>query len=250
MSVAVSRPGWISPIPGVEANQVGTFFDDVVGFGPAKGKKHGGVDLSVPTGTTIYAPKEGRVARYYSEEAGGNVMVLDHGGYRTVLAHLDSALVKVGDTIVQGQPIAKSGESGVVSGPHLHWEVMRNGLKIDPLDLFDPFASDDPGQYQTSNKLMCRLAVPFVGMNKDWWVEPDAEGNCPIGYIHVDTANQFLDLTNTPLEGVADTVDVTAQLAGALLDPVNWARILALVAGGVLTFVGFLAMWKGSGNNS
>lgn len=276
---------WISPIPGVEADQVSTFFDNIVEFGPAKGKKHGGLDLAAPEGTPIYAPMDGKVSRVYSQEAGGNVLVVDHpGGYRTVYAHLDSALVKVGETVKQGQQIARSGSSGVVSGPHLHWEVLRNGTKIDPLDLFDPFVDVPESMYRTSvDRLvdwMNEKLEEDIAARRTWgeWggglfnsdfvgsplkasfgtalqraVEDLGWGERTIKREDIPTlAKQIIELEPEvskdldPLSAIAQTVSAGGDIIGFLVDSDNWARILALVAGGVLALIGFRSMWEAS----
>ena len=65
------------------------------------------------------------------------VVELDHGfGYRTIYAHLSKAMVKKGDSVTRGQKIAKSGNSGLSTGPHLHYEVHHDGIPIDPTDFF------------------------------------------------------------------------------------------------------------------
>lgn len=95
---------------------------------------HNGVDLAVPIGTNIYASDTGRVVFSGWDNTGyGNMVLVDHGnGYQTRYGHLSVMLVNNGDTVTKGQLIAKSGSTGHSSGPHLHFEVLKNGSAIDP----------------------------------------------------------------------------------------------------------------------
>ncbi len=83
---------------------------------------HEGIDFSVPEGTTVYAPHDG-VAKVQDEgtQNYGLSITLDDGKRRSLLAHLSSVTVTNGQSISQGDPIGKSGKSGMASGPHLHW---------------------------------------------------------------------------------------------------------------------------------
>lgn len=102
---------------------------------------HNGTDFAVPVGTTVVAAAPGRVARVCSEfHRGGLKVVLDHGrGLITTSNHLGRALVRVGDIVERGQPVALSGASGVdmVAAfpwnlPHVHYNVWLNGEAVDP----------------------------------------------------------------------------------------------------------------------
>ncbi len=95
---------------------------------------HGGTDFRAAIGTPVHAANSGKVVlakdRFY---AGGSV-VIDHGeGIYTTYYHLSALHVSVGDSVAQGAVIGLSGKSGRVSGPHLHYGVMLQGLSVDPL---------------------------------------------------------------------------------------------------------------------
>jgi murein DD-endopeptidase MepM/ murein hydrolase activator NlpD len=97
-------------------------------------KLHTGVDIGVPSGSNIVAAQSGTIM--YANWLGGygKVVMIDHGGgYVTLYAHLSSWNVKVGQNITRGESIAKSGTTGVSTGPHLHFEVRINGDYVDPL---------------------------------------------------------------------------------------------------------------------
>lgn len=96
---------------------------------------HGGTDLRAAIGTPILATNDGRVALVQDRYLSGKSIYVDHGsGVYSVYFHLDEFLVKEGDTIKQGQVIAKSGDTGRVSGAHLHFGIVVNGTNVDAMD--------------------------------------------------------------------------------------------------------------------
>lgn len=101
---------------------------------------HRGVDISVPSGTPVYAMKPGRVRFSGTMSGYGNVVWIDHGGdVLSVYAHLSRIDVQEGQEVDRSEPIALSGQSGNASGPHLHFEVWRDGREIDPVDALGGF---------------------------------------------------------------------------------------------------------------
>jgi murein DD-endopeptidase MepM/ murein hydrolase activator NlpD len=100
-------------------------------------KFHHGIDINCDYGTDVRSPGDGKVIVVERRSGFGLVVEVDHGfGYKTIYAHLSNAMVKVGDSITRGQKIAKSGNSGLSSGPHLHYEVHHDGISLDPTDFF------------------------------------------------------------------------------------------------------------------
>ncbi len=97
-------------------------------------RPHEGIDVTAPMGTPIEAPAAG-VIRDAGWEAGyGNTIVIDHGfGTVTKFAHASKILVREGQRVSRGQRIALVGNSGLATGPHLHYEVHVNGRPVDPL---------------------------------------------------------------------------------------------------------------------
>jgi len=112
-------------------------------------KMHTGIDFVANTGTPVYAPGKGKVV-YIGRNGGyGLELRIDHGfGYRTRYAHLSKVLVKRGQKISRGDLIAKSGNSGLSTGPHLHYEVSHNGRKLNPSRFF----FDDLGFIELTQK--------------------------------------------------------------------------------------------------
>lgn len=99
---------------------------------------HGGTDLRAAIGTPILATNDGRVALVQDRYLSGKSIYVDHGsGVYSVYFHLDEFLVKEGDMIKQGQVIAKSGDTGRVSGAHLHFGIVVNGTNVDAMDFIE-----------------------------------------------------------------------------------------------------------------
>ena len=103
------------------------------------GKANDGINLAVPEGTPVKAAEDGVVAYSGNELKGyGNLVLIRHAnGYVTAYAHASELLVKRGDTIKRGQVIAKSGQSGEVSSPQLHFEIRKGSSPVDPLQFLN-----------------------------------------------------------------------------------------------------------------
>ena len=96
---------------------------------------HSGVDLAADYGTNVLAVADGTVLDCSYDAAFGYILTLEHGnGVQTQYAHLSEFLVEFGDVVRQGQIIAKTGDSGWTTGPHLHLGVLINGETADPLE--------------------------------------------------------------------------------------------------------------------
>jgi murein DD-endopeptidase MepM/ murein hydrolase activator NlpD len=107
----------------------------ITGYGAkTNGKSNDGINLAVPEGTPVKASEDGVVAYSGNELKGyGNLILVRHSnGYVTAYAHASELLVKRGDTIKRGQIIAKSGQSGEVSSPQLHFEIRKGSSPVDP----------------------------------------------------------------------------------------------------------------------
>jgi murein DD-endopeptidase MepM/ murein hydrolase activator NlpD len=97
-------------------------------------RPHEGIDLSAPMGAPIIAPASGRVITVSNEPGYGNTFQIDHGnGIVTRFAHCSRIVVHVGQQVTRGQLIATVGNTGLATGPHLHYEVHVNGKPVDPL---------------------------------------------------------------------------------------------------------------------
>lgn len=102
-----------------------------------KGREfHGGVDIGIPNDTDVKCTAKGIVTEVSYNITGGRYLVIDHeNGYKSYYGHLSSYLVKLGDSVKKGQVIAKSGETGKVTGPHLHYAIYSGEKTINPLSI-------------------------------------------------------------------------------------------------------------------
>ena len=107
-------------------------------------RPHEGIDLSAPMGTAVVAPAAGRVVRAGNQSGYGLVLEIDHGnGIVTKFAHLSRIAVKQGSRVTRGQLVAAVGNSGLSTGPHLHYEIHVHGKVVDPLTYVLPGAIPD-----------------------------------------------------------------------------------------------------------
>jgi murein DD-endopeptidase MepM/ murein hydrolase activator NlpD len=142
----VEEPAAESPVKAAEATgALPTFRWPVRGkvitsYGAkTNGKSNDGINLAVPEGTPVKAAEDGVVAYSGNELKGyGNLVLVRHAnGYVTAYAHASELLVKRGDTIKRGQVIAKSGQSGEVGSPQLHFEIRKGSTPVDPLQFLN-----------------------------------------------------------------------------------------------------------------
>ncbi len=121
----VNALGLIWPLKRVQNQVISAYFGD--------GRNHKGVDIASPKGTPIYAGQSGTVVTAQYSASYGNYVVIDHGnGFQTLYAHASQLYVKAGDYVVQGQVIALVGSTGNSTGNHLHIEVIKDSVKLNP----------------------------------------------------------------------------------------------------------------------
>lgn len=98
---------------------------------------HRGIDIGAPSGSNVLAADAGTVIVAGTGKSYGNYVVIDHGnGYTTLYAHNSRLCVSVGDSVTRGQVIAKCGSTGNSTGPHIHFEVSKNGSLVNPMNFF------------------------------------------------------------------------------------------------------------------
>lgn len=97
-------------------------------------KFHSGIDISVPTGTPLHATADGVVSFSGRAANNGNITVIEHGlGYSTIYAHNTRNAFRAGQTVKRGDVVAYAGSTGASTGPHVHYEIWKNGQSIDPM---------------------------------------------------------------------------------------------------------------------
>ncbi len=119
---------WIVPTTGDTASNFGEMRSENGGpYFP-----HTGVDLANVEGTPVYAPADGVVALAQPGYLYGNIVIIDHGvGVFSAYAHLQQSVVTAGQAVSQGDLIGYMGATGFVTGPHLHWEAIVHGVRVD-----------------------------------------------------------------------------------------------------------------------
>ena len=121
----VSQLGCIWPLKRVSHQVVTAYYGD--------GRNHKGIDIASPAGTPIYAAQAGTVVTSRYSNSYGYYVIIDHGnGYKTLYAHCSKLLVSVGEAVYQGEVIALVGTTGISTGNHLHFEVQKDGVKLNP----------------------------------------------------------------------------------------------------------------------
>ncbi len=124
-SAYISQLNCIWPLKRVEGQTITSYYGD--------GRGHKGIDVGSKTGTPIYAAQSGTVITATYQSGYGYYIVIDHGnGYKTYYAHCDKLLASVGENVSQGQVIALVGNTGKSTGSHLHFEIEKDGVKLNP----------------------------------------------------------------------------------------------------------------------
>jgi len=121
---------------------------------------HYGMDFTAPTGTDVVATGNGIVKEIGKDGGYGNIVVIDHGyGYETLYGHLLRSIVKVGQMINRGDVIGYIGSSGASTAPHLHYEVMKNGQKVNPQNYY--FQDLNPLEYEKMISISTNMGQSF-----------------------------------------------------------------------------------------
>ncbi len=135
-----TETGWTQAFAWPALGRVSGVYGSQRILGGVPGSPHYGVDIAAPAGTPVVAPADGVVRQagdLFSLE--GNLVMLDHGhGVVSAFLHLSRTVVVVGERVRRGQPIGAIGTTGRSTGPHLHWSVTWDDVKIDPATLVPP----------------------------------------------------------------------------------------------------------------
>ena len=151
----VSIPA-IQPVRNSDLKRIGSYFGYRTDPFYKVRKFHEGVDFTARTGTPVFATGDGTVIEADHNAGGfGNEVVIDHKySYRTRYAHLSQILVRAGQKVKRGTIIGRVGNTGKSTSPHLHYEVLKNGIAINPIYFF--FNDLTPAEYQAMLDLSAR----------------------------------------------------------------------------------------------
>jgi len=111
-------------------------------------RMHTGIDFTAPIGTPLYATGDGVIERIKGKMSGyGKVVIINHGyGYESLYAHMSKIIVRPGEKVKRGQVIGYVGNTGRSTGPHVHYEIKKNGKPINPVHFF--FQDLSPEEYE------------------------------------------------------------------------------------------------------
>ena len=110
-------------------------------------RMHTGIDIAAPRGTPVYATADGVVSREAAGSGYGITVILNHGySYKTVYAHLSKRAVRPGQKVKRGEIIGYVGNTGLSMGSHLHYEVLKGGVPVNPVHYF--FSDITPQEYE------------------------------------------------------------------------------------------------------
>lgn len=120
---------FIWPLDGEVVSVYGPRIHPVLG----NAENHDGIDIDVPEGTTVHAAAGGEVFFYGEQPGYGNLLIIEHkGNFFSLYGHLNASFVFAGQYVEMGQAVAQSGNTGISSGPHLHFELRNREYPIDP----------------------------------------------------------------------------------------------------------------------
>lgn len=164
--VAESKSEMLASIPAIQPLSGKNLRRGISGFGSRIHpiykirKMHAGIDFSAPTGTPVYATGNGKVVKASSDHGYGRHIEIDHGfGYKTLYAHLSKYAVKKGKKVKRGDLIGYVGNTGASTGPHLHYEVLKNGRAVNPVNFF--YNDLTPAEYAEMLKVASQINQSF-----------------------------------------------------------------------------------------
>ena len=181
---------------------------------------HRGVDIAVPTGTTVYAAHDGTVTAAAYDSHYGNYVVIEKDGYTTKYAHMNSLSVSAGQQITKGTVIGTTGNTGSSTGSHLHIECLYNGEYYNPLFYFDvgegtlygetpggaPGNAVPPDAYDDASvQALMEEAAKYLGYPYVWGGSSPATSFDCSGYVcWVFTNSGVRNLSRTTAQGIYD----------------------------------------------
>jgi len=165
-ATAKSKSEMIMSIPAIQPLSGSNLHRGISGFGSRLHpiykirKMHKGIDFAAPKGTAVYATGNGKVSALSSDHGYGKHIEIDHGfGYKTLYAHLSKFAIKKGQKVKRGDLIAYVGNTGSSTGPHLHYEVIKNGVSVNPVNFF--YNDLTPSEYAKMLKVSSQINQSF-----------------------------------------------------------------------------------------
>src|SRR5690606_29624877 len=165
-ATAKSKSEMMASIPAIQPINGKNLKRGISGFGSRMHpiykihKMHSGIDFAAPKGTKVYATGNGKVIAASSDHGYGKHIEIDHGyGYKTVYAHLTRFAVKKGKKVKRGDLIGFVGSTGSSTGPHLHYEVIKNGKPVNPVNFF--YNDLSPSEYAEMLKVSSQVNQSF-----------------------------------------------------------------------------------------
>ena len=140
-NMEVVSDGWRQAFRWPVVGRLSGFFGSQRIYQGKPGAYHGGTDIAVPAGTPFYAPADGVVTLAVTAPftLEGNLLIVDHGmGLSSAFLHCQRLDVKVGDRVLQGQPLGTVGRTGRATGAHMHWGLRWRDARLDPAKLAGP----------------------------------------------------------------------------------------------------------------
>ncbi|VVE61706.1 Glycyl-glycine endopeptidase ALE-1 [Pandoraea captiosa] len=142
---------------------------------------HNGIDFAAPTGTPVVAAADGKVKHIGNERRGfGRYVVISHRyDSETVYAHLSSLArdLRVGNAVITGQTIGAVGQSGMATGPHLHFELRRKGVPVDPTPLLGKGGVNPRSDATTFSGNGCQSVLNVLHAVPSWHVSGSAHAD-------------------------------------------------------------------------
>lgn len=166
LELAKSKSEMMASIPAISPINSKNLHQGISGFGSRIHpvykikKKHMGMDFAAPIGTPIYATGNGIISETGRERGYGNMVKIDHNyGYETLYGHMSKIAVKKGQKIKRGEIIGYVGNTGISTGPHLHYEVIQNNRPVNPINFFINDLS--PSEYLAMTKAASQINQSF-----------------------------------------------------------------------------------------
>lgn len=144
---------------------------------------HKGTDFRAKTGTPVYATADGIVeySGYHGKNGFGNLLIIVHNyGFKSYYAHLDKIHFKIGDVIQKGQEIALSGNTGLSSGPHLHYEVRYIEVPIDPINFVNWSINNYESIFKKTAGIKWHSLVEMIARNQQLKTKTPEQPSSPV----------------------------------------------------------------------